>query len=55
VVTGYLLLVAFGKRGVIGAFLENTFGLVFAFAGQARPAAALMAFLSPRHPAFHQH
>ena len=44
VVTGYLLLVAFGKRGVIGAFLENTFGLVFAFRWiGAALAAALMA------------
>ena len=44
VVTGYLLLVAFGKRGIIGAFLENTFGLVFAFRWTgAALAAALMA------------
>ncbi len=31
VVTGYLLLVLFGKRGPIGAFLEQAFGIVFAF------------------------
>jgi molybdate transport system permease protein len=31
VVTGYLLLIGFGRRGPIGAFLEQTFGLVFAF------------------------
>jgi molybdate transport system permease protein len=31
VVTGYLLLIGFGRRGPIGAFLEETFGLVFAF------------------------
>src|SRR6266853_6885415 len=31
VVTGYLLLLAFGRRGPIGAFLENAFGIVFAF------------------------
>ena len=44
VVTGYLLLVAFGKKGVIGAFLEQTFGLVFAFRWTgAALAAALMA------------
>ncbi len=44
VVTGYLLLVAFGKRGVIGAFLDNTFGLVFAFRWTgAALAAAIMA------------
>lgn len=44
VVTGYLLLLAFGKKGVFGAFLENTFGLVFAFRWTgAALAAALMA------------
>jgi molybdate transport system permease protein len=31
VVTGYLLLLAFGRRGPIGAFLYDTFGIVFAF------------------------
>lgn len=31
VVTGYLLLIAFGRRGVIGVFLESTFGLVLSF------------------------
>ena len=31
VVTGYLLLVLFGKRGPIGQFLEQAFGIVFAF------------------------
>lgn len=31
VVTGYLLLLAFGRRGPVGAFLERTFGIVFAF------------------------
>ena len=31
VVTGYVLLLAFGRRGPLGAFLENTFGFVFAF------------------------
>lgn len=31
VVTGYLLLVAFGRRGVVGAWLEDSFGLVLAF------------------------
>lgn len=31
VVTGYLLLLAFGRRGPAGAFLYETFGLVFAF------------------------
>ena len=31
VVTGYLLLLAFGRRGPAGAFLYDTFGIVFAF------------------------
>jgi len=31
VVVGYLLLVAFGRNGPLGAFLESHFGLVFAF------------------------
>src|SRR5262245_56607761 len=31
VVTGYLLLLSFGRRGPIGAFLEEHFGIVFAF------------------------
>lgn len=31
VVTGYLLLISFGQRGAIGAFLESWFGLVFSF------------------------
>lgn len=45
VVTGYLLLLAFGRRGPLGAFLEETFGLVFAFRWTgAVLAAAIMAF-----------
>jgi molybdate transport system permease protein len=31
VVTGYALLVLFGRRGPIGAWLESTFGIVLAF------------------------
>ncbi len=31
VVIGYFLLLAFGRRGLIGALLEETFGIVFAF------------------------
>src|SRR5215831_18442129 len=31
VVTGYLLLIWFGRRGVIGAFLADWFGIVFSF------------------------
>jgi molybdate transport system permease protein len=31
VVTGYLLLIWFGRRGVIGAFLADTFGIVLSF------------------------
>ena len=36
VVTGYLLLISFGRRGPIGAFLADHFGIVFSFAGRAR-------------------
>ena len=31
VVTGYLLLIWFGRRGVIGSFLADTLGIVFSF------------------------
>ena len=31
VVTGYLLLISFGRRGPIGSFLYDTFGIVFSF------------------------
>ena len=45
VVTGYLLLMTFGRRAPLGAFLEQTFGLVFAFRWTgAALAAAVMAF-----------
>jgi molybdate transport system permease protein len=45
VVTGYLLLRVFGRRGPIGSFLEETTGLVFAFRWTgAALAAAVMAF-----------
>jgi molybdate transport system permease protein len=45
VVTGYLLLLGFGRRGPIGAWLEETFGLVLAFRWTgAVLAAAVMAF-----------
>lgn len=45
VVTGYLLLAAFGRRGPVGALLEDWFGLVLAFRWTgAVLAAAVMAF-----------
>ena len=45
VVTGYLLLILFGRRGPIGAFLESTFGIVFSFRWTgAALAAAVMGF-----------
>jgi len=45
VVTGYLLLIAFGRTGPAGHFLENTFGLVLAFRWTgAALAAAVMGF-----------
>jgi len=31
VVTGYLLLLSFGRKGPIGSFLADTFGIVFSF------------------------
>jgi len=45
VVTGYLLLLAFGKRGPIGSFLAETFGIVFSFRWTgAALACAIMGF-----------
>ena len=45
VVTGYLLLLAFGRKGPVGAFLEQTFGIVLAFRWTgAALAAAIMGF-----------
>jgi molybdate transport system permease protein len=45
VVTGYLLLLSFGRRAPLGRFLEDTLGLVFAFRWTgAALAAAIMAF-----------
>jgi molybdate transport system permease protein len=45
VVTGYLLLLTFGRRGPAGEFLEETFGLVLSFRWTgAALAAGVMAF-----------
>lgn len=45
VVTGYLLLLAFGRKGVIGQYLDQWFGVVLAFRWTgAVLAAAVMAF-----------
>ncbi|MES2667109.1 MAG: molybdate ABC transporter permease subunit [Pseudomonadota bacterium] len=45
VVTGYLLLLTFGRKGAVGAVLDQWFGLVFAFRWTgAALAAAVMAF-----------
>jgi molybdate transport system permease protein len=45
VVTGYLLLVTFGRTAPVGGWLEDTFGIVFAFRWTgAALAAAVMAF-----------
>lgn len=45
VVTGYLLLLTFGRRGPVGAFLADTFGIVLAFRWTgAALAAAIMGF-----------
>jgi molybdate transport system permease protein len=45
VVTGYLLLLTFGRKGPVGAFLERAFGIVLAFNWTgAALAAAIMGF-----------
>lgn len=45
VVTGYLLLLLFGRRGPLGRFLEETFGIVLAFRWTgAALACAIMGF-----------
>ena len=45
VVTGYILLIGFGRTGPIGRFLEDTFGLVLAFRWTGAVLAAIvMAF-----------
>jgi molybdate transport system permease protein len=45
VVTGYLLLIAFGRQGPVGAWLDQLFGVVLAFRWTgAVLAAAIMAF-----------
>jgi molybdate transport system permease protein len=45
VVTGYLLLLTFGKRGAVGAFLYDVFGISFSFRWTgAALAAGVMAF-----------
>ena len=45
VVTGYLLLLTFGRRGPVGALLERTFGIILAFRWTgAALAAAIMGF-----------
>jgi molybdate transport system permease protein len=45
VVTGYLLLILFGRRGTIGIWLESLFGIVLSFRWTgAALAAAVMAF-----------
>jgi molybdate transport system permease protein len=45
VVTGYLLLITFGRRAPVGAFLADTFGIVFSFRWTgAALACGIMAF-----------
>lgn len=45
VVTGYLLLITFGRRGLVGQWLDEWFGIVFAFRWTgAALAAGIMAF-----------
>ena len=45
IVTGYVLLVLFGRQGVVGSFLYETFGITLAFTWRgAAMASAVMAF-----------
>ncbi len=45
VVVGYILLITFGRRGVLGSFLNDTLGISIAFSWQgAAVAGAVMAF-----------
>ncbi|KIP98035.1 molybdate ABC transporter permease [Agrobacterium tumefaciens] len=45
VVTGFVLLILFGRRGIIGQFLDQSFGIVFSFRWTgAALACAVMAF-----------
>jgi molybdate transport system permease protein len=45
VVTGYILLLTFGRRAPVGSFLDNAFGIVFSFRWTgAALACAVMAF-----------
>src|SRR6185503_1156288 len=45
VVTGYLLLITFGRRAPVGSFLADTFGIVFSFRWTgAALACGIMAF-----------
>ncbi len=44
VATGYLLLITFGRRAPVGAFLQDCCGIVFAFRWTGAALAAVMAF-----------
>ena len=50
VVTGYLLLLAFGPQGPVGAWANRLFGIVFSFhwTGAALAAAVMALLLRPR-------
>ena len=54
VVTGYLLLIAFGKKGIVGAFLSKLLAWFLPFAGPAPPWRGPHGASAhgPRHPAF---
>ena len=52
VVTGYLLLLAFGRRGVIGAFLADHFGIVYETDAKVEKNVKIVgAFPADSHPA----
>ena len=52
VVTGYLLLLGFGKRGPIGSFLAENFGIVYETDARAEPKVKVLGtFPENSHPA----
>ena len=51
VVTGYLLLLSFGRKGPIGAFLADTFGIVYSTDAAVEPGVRIIDTVPPdTHP-----
>src|SRR5665647_3992842 len=53
-VTGYILLIAFGKRGLIGAFLLDQFGIQIVFTWVGAAIAACIVSVSYTHLRAHE-